>query len=135
LRADTPALAGGWLTGPETALGGDEALATLLVRMIGISMPSLPPAIREQAVLTWGREFAAAARDVNAKLLAPAGGPRRRFRTAAVDQAVATLWGCDIGSLEAEGWDRGIPGLTALRRLAEPFVAHLKILGAPASAG
>jgi hypothetical protein len=131
LRADPPALAGGWLTGPETALGGDEALATLLARMIGVRLPSLPAAMSTPAVLTWGREFTAAARDLNAKLLAPAGGPRRRFRPAAVDQAVANLWGCGIGSLEAQSWDRGIASLTALRRLAEPFVAHLKLLRVP----
>ena len=79
------------------------------------------------AVLAWGRQFAAAAHGLNARLLAPAGGPRRRFRPAAVDQAVAGLWGCEAGSLETQSWDRGIASLTELRRLAEPFVAHLKV--------
>ncbi len=135
LRADSPAHAGGWLTWPETALGGDEALAALLARMIGERLPGLPAAMSTPAVLAWGREFTAAARDLNAKVLAPAGGPRRRFHPAAVDQAVADLWGCGIGSLEAQSWDRGIASLIVLRRLAEPFVAHLKLLGAPSAAG
>lgn len=130
LRADLPALAGGWLTGPEMALDGDEALATLLVRMIGVRLPSLPAAMATPAALAWGRQFTVAARGLSARLLAPASGSRRRFRPAAVDEAVADLWGCDVESLEAQSWDRGIPSLTALRRLAEPFVAHLKILGA-----
>jgi hypothetical protein len=43
---------------------------------------------------------------------------------------VAGLWGCDADSLETQSWDRGIASLTELRRLAEPFVAHLKVLGA-----
>ena len=43
LRADPPALAGGWLTGQEAASGGDEALATLLARMIGVRLPACPP--------------------------------------------------------------------------------------------
>jgi hypothetical protein len=135
LRADSPALAGGWLTASELSLPGDEALATLLTRMLGSrpahSLRSLPPAMRHPAVLAWGRDFAAAARRVSEQLLAPSGGPRRRFRPAAVDRAVAALWGCGTGSLEAQAWDRGIPDLTALRQLAEPFVAHLKVLGVP----
>jgi hypothetical protein len=129
LRADRPALAGGWLTGPEAALDGDEALATLLARMIGVRLPGLPAAMTTPAVLAWGRQFAAAASSLNARLLAAAGGPRRRFRPAAVDQAVAGLWGCEADRLETQAWDRGIASLTELRRLAEPFVAHLKILG------
>jgi len=130
LRADLPPLAGGWLIGPETALDEDEALATLLARMIGVRLPSLPPAMTTPAALAWGRQFTAAARALNARLLAPGDGPRRRFRPAAVDAAVADLWGCDVDSLEAQSWDRGVASLTALRRLAEPFVAHLKVLGA-----
>jgi hypothetical protein len=129
LRADVPALAGGWLTGPEMALDGDEALATLLARMIGVRLPSLPASMTTPTALAWGRQFTAVARGLNARLLAPAGGSRRRFRPAVVDEAVADLWGCDVNSLEAQAWDRGIASLTALRRLAEPFVAHLKILG------
>lgn len=130
LRANPPAPAGGWLTGPEAALGGDEALATLLARMIGVRLPGLPAAMTAPAVLAWGRQFAAAAHSLNARLLAPAGGPRRRFRPEAVDQAVAHLWGCDADSLETQSWDRGIASLAELRRIAGPFVAHLKILGA-----
>jgi len=130
LCADSPALAGGWLTGPETALDGDEALATLLVRMIGVRLPSLPAAMTTPAALAWGRQFTAAARSLNAALLSPADAPRRRFRPAAVDQAVADLWGCGVDSLEAQSWDRGIASLAILRRLAEPFVAHLKVLRA-----
>ena len=131
LRADPLALAGGWLTEPETALDPDEALATLLARMIGVRLPSLPAALTAPAVLAWARQFTVAARGLNAKLLGPADGPRRRFRPAAVDEAVARLWGCDVASLEAQAWDRGIASQTALRRLAEPLTAHLKILGLP----
>jgi hypothetical protein len=132
LRADPPAVAGGWLTEPLAALDPDEALATLLARMIGVRSPSLPAAMTRPAVLAWGRQFTAAARGLNARLLGSAGGPRRQFRAAAVDAAVAGLWGCDVASLEAQSWDRGIASLTALRRLAEPVTAHLKILGPPA---
>jgi hypothetical protein len=135
LRADFPALDGGWLTGPEAAPHGDEALATLLVRMIGARLPSLPATMTTPAALAWGRQFAATARSLNARLLGPVGDPRRWFRPAAVDQAVANLWGCDVASLEAQSLDRGIASLAALRRLAEPFVAHLKILGAPPVTG
>lgn len=135
LRADLPPLAGGWLTGAEAALGEDEALATLLVRMIAVRLPSLPAAVTTPAALAWGRQFAAAARGVNATLLTSADGSRRRFRTAAVDAAVAGLWGCDGDGLEAQAWDRGIATLAALRQLAEPFVAHLKILGPVPVAG
>lgn len=130
LRADPPALAGGWLTGPEAALDADEALATLVARMIGARLPTLPAAMTTPAALAWGREFTAAARALNGRLLAPAGGPRRWFRPAVVDAAVAVLWGCDVDRLEPQSWDRGIASLTALRRLAEPYVAHLKVLGA-----
>lgn len=133
LRADVPVVTGGWLTKRETALDADQALATLLARMIGVHMQSVPAAMTTPAALAWGRQFTAAARGLNARLLAPTAGPRRRFRAAAVDDAVADLWGCDVGSLEAQSWDRGIPSLTALRQLAEPFVAHLKILRAPPS--
>lgn len=133
LRADPPALAGGWLTERDSALGPDEALATLLARMIGVRSPSLPAAMSEPAVLAWGRRFAAAARGLNARLLGSADGPRRQFRPAAVDEAVAGLWGCDVASLEAQSWDRGIASLTVLRRIAEPLTAHLKILGSPAT--
>jgi hypothetical protein len=131
LRADPPALAGGWLTEPLGALDPDEALATLLARMIGVRSPSLPAAMSTPAVLAWGRQFTVAARGLNARLLGSAGGPRRQFRPTAVDEAVAGLWGCDVASLEAQSWDRGIASLTALRRLAEPVTAHLKILGPP----
>jgi hypothetical protein len=131
LRVNPPALAGGWLTEQEAASGGDEALATLLARMIGARLPALPAAIAAPAVLAWGRQFAAAAHSLNTRLLAPAGGPRRRFRAAVTDQAVAGLWGCDVESLETQAWDRGIASLTGLRQLAEPYVAHLKVLGAP----
>jgi hypothetical protein len=129
LRANPPALAGGWLTGPETALDGDEALARLLARMIGVRLSGLPAAMTTPDVLAWGRRFTTAARALNTRLLAVPGGPRRHFRPAAVDTAVAGLWGCDVGSLEAQSWDRGVASLTALRRLAEPFVAHLKVVG------
>lgn len=130
LCATPPAHGGGWLTGPEIALDGDEALATLLARMIGVRMQSLPAVMTTPAVLTWGRQFAAAARGMNAGLLTLADGSRRRFRPAVVDETVTRLWGCDASNLEAQAWDRGITSLAALRRLAEPFVAHLKILGA-----
>lgn len=133
LRADPPALAGGWLTEREAALDPDEALATLLARMTGVHSPSLPAAMSTPAVLAWGRRVTVAARGLNARLLGSADGPRRRFRPATVDAAVAGLWGCDVASLEAQSWDRGIASLTALRRLAEPLTAHLKILGSPAA--
>jgi hypothetical protein len=135
LRVYPAALAGGWLTDQEAASGGDEALATLLARMIGVRLPALPAAMAAPAVLGWGRQFAAAAHSVNSSLLASADGTRRRFRPAVTDQAVADLWGCDVESLETQAWDRGIASLTALRQLAEPFVAHLRVLGAPSVTG
>lgn len=128
LRADPPALAGGWLTESETVLDPDQALATLLARMIGVHSPSQPAAMTTPSVLDWGRRFAVAARELNTRVLGSSDGARRRFRPAAVDQAVASLWDCDVASLEAQAWDRGIASLTAVRRLAEPLTAHLKIL-------
>jgi hypothetical protein len=135
LCADLPALAGGWLTAQEVACDADEALATLLARMIGVRLRGLPATLAAPAVLAWGHRFAATAHSLNATVLASAGGPRRRFRPAAVDQVVAGLWGCDASSLETQAWDRGIASLTQLRRLAEPFVAHLKIFGASPVSG
>jgi hypothetical protein len=133
LRASPAALAGGWLTGREAeALPADEALATLAARMIGVRVTTLPAAMSTPAALAWGRRFAAAARRLNARMLAPAGGgAQRRFRPAAIDRTVAALWGCGAENLEARAWDRGIASLTMLRRMSGSFVAHLKVLGVP----
>jgi hypothetical protein len=136
LSVPGPGLADSWLTEPDLAKPDDEVLATLLVRTVGTrsaeSRWDMPPDMRTPAMLAWGREFVAAARQCNERLLAPAGGaPRRRFRPEAIDRAIAKLWGCDVGDLQAEAWDRGFADLAALRRVAEPFVAHLKVFGVP----
>jgi hypothetical protein len=133
LRTAPPALAGGWLTGSDAGLSEDEALATLAARMIGVRVTTLPAEMTAPAVLDWGRRFAVAARRLNTAVLGPAAGgcSRRRFQPAAVDQALATLWGCDADELEARAWDRGIASGVVARRMAEPLVAHLKMLGVP----
>lgn len=125
-----------WITRPDLAQPADEVLATLLVRSIGTrntgSMWNMPPGMRTDAVMAWGRELVVAARRCNERLLTPAGGgPRRRFKPEVVDRAVTALWGCELSCLQAQAWDRGIADLATLRRIAEPFVAHVKVLGVP----
>lgn len=122
-----------WLTGSDLALADDEALATLLVRTVGTypaeSRWGLPPQMRTPSMLAWGRKFVAAARMCNERLLGPS--PRRRFRAEAIESAIAALWKCDVSDVQAQAWDRGIADLGELRRIAEPFVAHLKVFGVP----
>jgi hypothetical protein len=125
-------VADGWLTEGDQGRPADEAFATLLVRAFGVlrgrtqTRWDLPPQLRTPAMLAWGRDFVAAARRSRERVLGVADGePRRRFRAAATDRAVAELWGCDTSGLQAQAWDRGIADLGALRRIAEPFVAHL----------
>lgn len=128
-----------WLTERDLAQPADEVLATLLVRAFGVlsGQPgytkwALPPQMRTPARLAWGREFVTAARRCNERMLTPVpGSTRRQFRPEVVDRAVARLWGCGISELEAQAWDRGIADVAELRRMAEPFVAHLKTSGAP----
>jgi hypothetical protein len=75
----------------------------------------------------------AAARRCHERLLGTVGdGSRRRFRAEVTDRAIAQLWGCDPRDLEGQAWDRGFADVAALRRIAEPFVAHLKVAAATA---
>src|SRR6185437_9165152 len=109
-----------WLTEQDLAGAPDDALATLLVRAFGVPqgrLPSqwdLPPRLRTPAALAWGREVVAAARRCH-----------ERLGSDAIDRAIARWWGCDPADLQWQAWDRGIAGLAALRRLAEPFGAYL----------
>ncbi|MEV5704089.1 TfuA-like protein [Actinoallomurus sp. NPDC052274] len=124
----------GWLTERDLAGPADEALVTLLVRACGMthvrswSRWDLPPRLRTPAAMDWGREVVVAARRCRERLLGPVpdGAPRRRFRAEVADQVIARQWGCDPGDLARHAWDRGIPDLPELRRLAEPFVPLLK---------
>jgi hypothetical protein len=131
--------AGTWLTERELARPADEALVTLLVRAFGVvhgksqSKWDLPPQLRTPATLAWGRDYVAAARRCHERLLGTAGdGSRRRFRAEVTDRAIAQLWGCAPRDLEGQAWDRGFADVAALRRIAEPFVAHLKVAAAAA---
>lgn len=36
-----------------------------------------------------------------------------------------TVWGCEPADLEPRAWDRGIPDLATLRRVAAPFAGYL----------
>lgn len=137
LTAPATADPGGWLTGPDLAQPPDEVLLTLLVRAFGAEAShdiwGLPARMRTPEVMSWARQFVLAARACNDRLLRPADhGRRRHFRPAAVDATVARLWQCPAAELSARAWDRGIVDLAALRQAAEPFVAHLKLLGVPA---
>jgi hypothetical protein len=128
-----------WLTERDLAKPADEVLATLLVRAFGTlsGQPghtkwTLPPQMRTPVTLAWGRAFVAAARRCNERLLTPvAGSPRRQFRPEVIDRTVARLWECEISDIEERLWDRGIADVAELRRMAEPFVAHLKTYGSP----
>jgi len=136
-----PELADSWLTERDLALPADAILTTLLVRAFGThhgqAGSDLPPELMTASMLAWGRRFAAAAHRCNEGLLRPAAAAagRRRFRAEAVNQAFATVWGCDSRDLQAYAWDRGIPDLATFRKLAEPFVAHLKVFGVPDATG
>jgi hypothetical protein len=99
----------------------DEALATLLVRAFGASRrwsPSswdLPPSLRTDRAVAAGRAVVLAARRHDRG--APGAGD--------ADRALAAVWGCEPADLEPRAWDRGIPDLATLRRVAAPFAGYL----------
>lgn len=130
-----------WLTEREHELDADEALTRLLVRAFGtrnhrqLTTSMLPAALANETVLADGGAFVAQAARLNENLPHPdpaRPGWRRRFRDDVVDRHFAALWGCPLGDVESAAWDRGFADLDSFRAVAEPFVAHLKILGPPA---
>jgi len=118
-----------WLTERDLLMDPDEVLATLLVRAFGTlrglstSRWELPPLLRTPETLAWGRGFVVAARRHSEPQSGPAGVKARAEDT---DRAIAGVWACDADDLEAQAWDRGIPGLATLRRIAAPFTAYLQ---------
>jgi hypothetical protein len=113
------------MTGPA-----QEVLATLLVRAFGAARrwsPSrwdLPPSLRTARALDAGRALVLAARHHAGRQGQPPAGARPRAADA--DQVITLAWGCDLGDLEPQAWDRGIPDLATLRRIAAPFTAYAR---------
>jgi hypothetical protein len=133
-------VAGSWLTPDESTLDDDEALARLLVRAFGtrahrrLTAAMLPRALDHAGVLDEARRFAAQAERLNRTLPRPDPARpdwRKHFRNDVVDRTFAALWDCPVEAVAAAAWDRGLADLDSFRLLAEPFVAHLKILGPP----
>jgi hypothetical protein len=116
---------GGWLTARDLAAPQDEALARLIVRAFGRphhwppTRWDLPPSLRTERALSAGRALVLAARR-RAGPSADAPGAEE------TDRALAAGWGCDSGELEAQAWDRGIPDLATLRRIAAQFVRYVR---------
>ena len=127
-RGLLPQAPGGWLTARDLAGPADVALATLLVRAFGGARrwsPSrwdLPPELRTERALAAGRTVALAAR----RHAQCRGDQPTSPRPAAedTDHTIAAVWGCELGDLEPQAWDRGIPDLATLRRIAAPFTAY-----------
>jgi hypothetical protein len=123
-RGLMPAGPGGWLTARDLDLPPDEVLATLLVRAFGAGRrwsPSrwdLPPSLRTAQALAAGRTVVAAARRHPGGADRPAAGE--------TESALAAVWECDPAELEPQAWDRGIPDLATLRRIAAPFTAYVR---------
>lgn len=128
-RGLLPGGPGGWLTTRDLAMPEDEALITLLVRAFGAARhwaPSrwdLPPALRTQQALDVGRALVLAARRHARDHDRPAGARPGAEET---DRVIAAIWGCEPGDLEPQAWDRGIPDLATLRRIAAPFVGYVR---------
>jgi len=133
------------LTPAERTLPADEAVVRVLVRGLGaerhdrVSCRALPPPLATGPVLTAARAVVAAAATMTDGLptVDAVRGRRARFSAAAVDRCYARLWGLphpdrpDPAELAAAAQDRGFADLEAFRILAEPFVAHLRIVGPP----
>lgn len=121
-RGLAPEASGVWLTPRDLAGASDDALATLLVRAFGGARrwsPSrwdLPPALRTERAMAAGRAVVVAARRHAAD--------RADHHAQDTDRALAEAWGCAVGDLETQAWDRGIPDLRTLRRIAAPFTAY-----------
>jgi hypothetical protein len=135
-RGLLPAAPGGWITERDLTLSADEVLTTLLVRAFGAARrwsPSkwdLPPSLRTPRALAVGRAFVVAARR-HAQSKDQGQGQGRRSAGARptaedTDRAIAAVWGCDPAGLEPQAWDRGIPDLATLRRIAAPFTAYVQ---------
>ncbi|HEX8093539.1 TfuA-like protein [Jatrophihabitans sp.] len=133
-------LPAGWLAPWESRLPVEEATARLLVRAFGtwpahlLNSACVPPAMTTPAHQAWARKAAAAAARCNSLMPTTTneyGTVRRTFRAEAVDRHFAALWSCAVDELEPAVWDRGLPGLAAFRRVAEPYIALLTLAGAP----
>lgn len=120
-RGLVPTGPGGWLTARDLAEGEEATLITLLVRAFGASRRwsptrwDLPPALRTERALAAGRAVVLAAR----------ARPATRRGADEVHRTVAAWWGCAPDELEQQAWDRGIPDLATLRRIAAPFVGYV----------
>jgi hypothetical protein len=129
--------ADGWLSDPELReLTEDEALTRLLVRAFGsngerVTDDAAGSLGDRPDVHAWARRVGSAAGRANqfVPLKAGPGAPatRLRFRDDVIDRTLAAHWGCELEDLITVARDRGIGTWEALHRLAEPFVAYLKI--------
>lgn len=125
-RGLSAAAPGGWLTPHDLTMPADEVLATLLVRAFGgvrrwsPSRWDLPPSLRTGKALAAGRAVVLAARHAERQ------GQRPGYAAGDTDRTMAAVWGCDHGDLEREAWDRGIPDLATLRRIASQFIAYVQ---------
>ena len=125
---------------PEPGLDADERLLRVLARGFGavgdqaIAAHLLPAALADDATLRVAAQFVLDAELVNARL--PRADPhvpqtRRRFSDARVDETYARVWRVAPEDLEPMVWDRGLRSLEEFRIIAEPYVAGLRMFGAP----
>ncbi|MEV4708492.1 TfuA-like protein [Actinoplanes sp. NPDC049316] len=125
---------------PEPGLDADERLLRVLSRSFGtvgdqaVARHLLPTALDTADTLHVAGAFVADAELVNAGLPRPdphVPQTRRRFSDERIDATYARLWGVPPADLEPAVWDRGLRSLEEFRVVAEPYVAGLRMFGAP----
>ena len=131
---------GVWLSPRETrdlARPGfaSEAIVRVLVRAFGTVSETAKTlrcvsAVSDDGARAWAREVAAEAVLAN-QLLPRATRPGRldrlHYRDEVVDRTYAARWEVEVEDLIEAVWDRGFDSLQTFRRIAEPFVARLKL--------
>lgn len=129
-----------WLLPSERQLDPEEATLRVLVRAFGtgacspLSAQALPPALRDPRIVAAARHFVRSALRLTDQLPRP--DPRRPhlrlgFRGEVIDRIFTKLWDTTPAELPAAAWDRGFRDLVQLRTYTGPFVAALKVAGAP----
>lgn len=139
LNTEALASVGAWLSPRERAGVRspefcDEAILRVLVRAFGTVSENSKTLrcvgrVADDRLRHQAHRAAASALRCNAMLpraAKPGRLDRLHYRDEVVDRAYAQLWGCEVDDLIEAAWDRGFDSLATFRRLAEPFVAHLK---------
>jgi hypothetical protein len=114
---------------------GGEAIIRVLVRAFGTVSEAAKTlrcvrAVTDDAARAWARQVAAEAIQAN-QLLPRATRPGRldrlHYKDEVVDRVYAAYWGVEAEDLLEAVWDRGFDSMRTFRRIAEPFVARLKL--------